>query len=429
MTEQQEKKKNMVAFSRERQQSVSHTGESRNDRYDPKRESRPYEGTRGPDRRRKSQSRPAAVSTRKPSNRKRNALEDRRRPESGRRGQHRKKRPFFGRRRRKNGCLLAAIVSLVLLIGAAGIGYVQLTQYLHAPQPLYASAYEAQHYNQKIYQDTWFAQDLCVAASEKPLEGFVGDTRLHAAGLFDVEQKQTLYADRIHDRLYPASTTKLLTAYVTLKHGNLEDLVTVSETAVAFLDPEAQLCGLNAGEQLSLYDLLCGLILYSGNDNANVIAEHLSGSVESFVELMNQEAYALGATQTHFTNPHGLQDENHYTTAYDLYLICNACIKDPRFLEILAMKSYTASLTTPEGSVRTVEWIPTNFYSAGLAAQPTGVQVIGGKTGTTDEAGSCLVLYNLGSTGKPYISVVMGAPDKEILYQNMTQLLEIGAGA
>ena len=158
-------------------------------------------------------------------------------------------------------------------------------------------------------------------------------------------------------------------------------------------------------------------------------SEHLSGSVEGFAEKMNQEALALGATHSHFMNPHGLHEEDHYTTAYDLYLIFNECIKDSRFLDIIAMKSYVGTLTGADGSVRTAEWTPTNYYSAGLAESPPGVQVIGGKTGTTDQAGSCVMLYNLDSAGKPFISIVMGAGDKEILYQDMTQLLAAGVGS
>lgn len=333
------------------------------------------------------------------------------------------------RRRKKNMrivSLLASCLTIILVFGGAGFLYYK---YQAKRQPLYALLYESEHYNQSLYRGAFFAEDLCVASENVAMDGFGGDASLHAAGLFDVEQKQVLYADRVHARLYPASTTKLMTAYLTLKYGNLEDVVTVSETAVSYFEPEATLCGLQAGDQLTLYDLLCGLVLYSGNDNAVVIAEHLGGSIEGFAEKMNQEALALGATHTHFMNPHGLHEDDHYTTAYDLYLIFNACIKDSRFLDIIAMKSYAGTLTGPDGSVRTAQWTPTNYYSAGLTEAPLGVQVIGGKTGTTDQAGSCVILYNLDSAGKPFISIVMGAGDKEILYNDMTQLLLAGVGS
>ncbi|EOS41191.1 D-alanyl-D-alanine carboxypeptidase [Lachnospiraceae bacterium] len=327
------------------------------------------------------------------------------------------------RRRKKavKGLLLSAVLMAALIVlGAAGF-----LHYLKAAdaKTMYAALYETKHYNQNLYQGELFAPELCVAAGDVALNGLEGDPTLHAAGLFDVNQKQVLYADRIHDQLYPASTTKLMTAYLTLKHGNLEDMVTVSETAVSFVDPEASLCGLQVGDQLTLYDLLCGLILHSGNDNAAVIAEYIGGSQEGFVDMMNQEALRLGATHTHFQNPHGLHEDEHYTTAYDLYLMFNACIQDQRFIDIISMTSYQATLTGVDGSVRTDEWAASNYYSAGLAQPPEGVHVIGGKTGTTDQAGSCVILYNIGSSGQPLISVVMGANDKELLYSDMSKIL------
>ena len=135
-------------------------------------------------------------------------------------------------------------------------------------------------------------------------------------------KNKVIVSQKVFDQAYPASTTKIMTAYVALKYGNLDDMVTVSERATDF-DEDEQVCGLQAGDQLSLRDLLNGLLLYSGNDCAVAIAEHVSGSVEAFVDKMNEEARNLGATGTHFVNPHGLQNEDHYTTAYDLYLIFN----------------------------------------------------------------------------------------------------------
>ncbi len=185
-------------------------------------------------------------------------------------------------------------------------------------------------------------------------------------------------------------------------------------------------CGLRTGDQISLYDLLCGLILHSGNDCGTAIAEHIAGSEEAFAELMNSEARALGATGTHFVNPHGLHDENHYTTAYDLYLIFNACIKDERFVEIISMDSYTGTLTGADGTVREETWAPTNYYSNGTIDAPDGIRVFGGKTGTTDQAGCCVILYSEDMENHPYISVIMGAEDKNFLYQEMNRLFAAG---
>lgn len=325
------------------------------------------------------------------------------------------------RRSRRNKVILLCIIAAVLVAAACFL----IGKLLFRPDYSQAAAYEKTHYAESVYRGSLFAADLCVTDKDQALNGFTEDTSLHAAGLFDLDKKEVLYAYHLHDRLFPASTTKIMTAYLTLKYGNLDDVVTVSSTATDF-EWDEQVCNLETGDQVTLYDLLCGLVLHSGNDCAVAIAEHISGSVEEFAKLMNQEAKALGATNTHFVNPHGLHDEDHYTTAYDLYLMFNACAKDQRFLDIISMSSYTGTLTGTDGTVRKEQWLPSNYYSLGEATGPAGVNIFGGKTGTTDEAGSCVVLYSTDMENRPYISIVMGADDKTILYDDMTNLLAAG---
>ncbi len=286
----------------------------------------------------------------------------------------------------------------------------------------YVTNYEVESYDKNVFTGELFATNLCVQNDNIELVNYITDDTLHAAALFDLQSSKVEYSQNIHQRLYPASTTKILTAYVALKYGNLNDIVTVSQNATVF-EAAAQICGLKAGDQLTLDALLNGLLLYSGNDNAVAIAEHISGSVEQFADLMNKEAKKLGATNTHFTNPHGLHEENHYTTAYDLYLIFNECIKDERFVNIISQKSYTATINNPALGTRTDEWLPTNYYSLGKVDLPPNVTVIGGKTGTTDEAGSCVILLEHDTNNNPYISIIMGAPDKTTLYNDMTSLI------
>lgn len=288
-----------------------------------------------------------------------------------------------------------------------------------------ASEYEKATYNQSLKTYDFFAKDLCVTNTNVDLAGYKTDTALHAAGLFDLSQNKVLYADRVFEQLYPASTTKVMTAYIVLKYGNLDDEVTVSENAVT-LSADAQVCGLQTGDKLTLGALLNGLILYSGNDNAIAIAEYMAGSVSAFADMMNAEAIQLGATHSHFMNPHGLHEDDHYTTAYDLYLIFNACCNDQRFLDIISQTSYNATIADSAGEMRTQVWEPTNYYSLGTVAMPDGVRVFGGKTGTTDEAGNCVILYSVNMENAPYISVVMGADSKDQLYQDMGSLLSTG---
>lgn len=332
-----------------------------------------------------------------------------------------RRRRIQQRRRRRQARMAALLIIFILIIGAGTVGGFLLWE--HSKN--YALSYEQTTYNRALYQGDLFAQDLCVTAEEVELEGFQPDESLHAAGLFDLTQEKVVCGYKVFDRLYPASTTKILTAYIALKYGNTDDVVTVSANATDFNWDES-VAGLVTGDQLTVYDLICGLLIQSGNDCGTALAEYISGSEEAFAELMNTEAATLGATGSHFSNAHGLHDENHYTTAYDLYLIFTACLKDQRFMDIISMESYTADITGADGTVRAQTWIPTHYYGAGLATPPEGVHVIGGKTGTTDQAGNCVILYNENEEGNPYISIIMGASDKTLLYDQMNQLFSAG---
>lgn len=269
----------------------------------------------------------------------------------------------------------------------------------------------------------FFGASLCVGGNtDIPAEG-VTDSLSEAAGLFDLEEGRILYAKHIHERLHPASTTKILTAYVAIKYGDLSATTAVSEKALQ-LEQGSSVCGLSAGDVLSLEQLLYGLILCSGNDAANAIAEMVSGSTEAFTELMNQEARALGATNSHFANPHGLTNEEHYTTLYDLYLISQAAIELPLFRQIIETINYDATFQNRAGKQVTKEWSTTNQYQKGQAAVPEGVKVLGGKTGTTNAAGNCLVLFSQGADEALYISIVLKAEGRDNLYSHMSELLK-----
>ena len=169
--------------------------------------------------------------------------------------------------------------------------------------------------------------------------------------MFSLSDGEVLYSKNAFERLYPASTTKIMTALLAVKYGNLEDMVTVTEDAV-ITEAGATLADLKPGDTLTMEQLLYGLMLPSGNDAGAAIAVHMSQSIENFAALMNEEAARLGATGTHFVNPHGLHDENHYTTAYDLYLIFNEALKYPKFREVTKTVAYTANYKDKDGGGR-----------------------------------------------------------------------------
>lgn len=243
----------------------------------------------------------------------------------------------------------------------------------------------------------------------------------NSALMYDISDNKLLYSKNINDKLYPASTTKVLTAYCTLKHGNLNDRITVSENCV-HLEPGASICGFRVGDRPTLEEALYGLMTCSGNDAAIAIAEHISGSVEAFADLMNKEAASLGATHTHFTNPHGLHEKEHYTTPYDLYLIFKATVENPRFREILTHSSYTADVPNVNGDTRKLTWSSTNRYLTNASFKPRTVDILGTKTGYTNEAGACLVTLGLDHYGKEYITVIMKTTDPGTVFLETTDM-------
>ena len=282
--------------------------------------------------------------------------------------------------------------------------------------------YEALTYHNSVYQAELFAEDLCVANEDVDFDAFHTNDEFHGALLFDIENQKVLYSERANERLYPASTTKIMTAYLALKYGDLDDYITVSENTVD-VPSDSSTAHLQKGDVLSLKDLLYGLMLPSGNDSAVAIAEHISGSTEAFVELMNKEASLLGATNTNFVNPHGYQNKDHYTTAYDLYLIFNECIKNETFLQMIASTNYETVIKQADGSNRMVTWPQSNQFISGGRQVPDGITLIGGKTGNTFDAGSCILLYGHDSEYTPFITIMMGATSRRNLYDNMTFLL------
>ena len=283
-------------------------------------------------------------------------------------------------------------------------------------------AYSFDSYHAETYA-TPFANGLCIADDDVSVNS-ADMSASSAAGLFNITSNETLYAKGVNRTLHPASLTKIMTAYLALKYGHLDDILVASEN-VKITESGAQLCGFKEGDQLTLDQVLHGLLMYSGNDAGVMVAEYVSGSVEEFAKLMNKEALMLGATCTNFTNPHGLTDENHYTTVYDLYLIFNAAIQYDKFKEIIRTADYTSTYTDSEGNAKDLHFATSNYYTAMTYKAPGDVNVIGGKTGTTKAAGSCLMLLSNNASGESFVSVVMQTEDRETLYSQMNNLLEL----
>ena len=268
----------------------------------------------------------------------------------------------------------------------------------------------------------YFAEDLCVAPKEQTHSDAVTDEVVEAIGVFLPSDGTISYQKNIYEKMYPASTTKILTAYLAITQGNLDDIVTISEHA-ADQASDSSVCGMRAGDQIKLSDLLYGLMLKSGNDAAVAIAEHITGSEEAFAQLMNETARSFGATNSHFMNANGLHDEEHYTCVYDLYLIFAHAIEEDFFLQLIQTTSYTVYYTDASGAQATQTWTNTNKYLNGEVTQPEGITVLGGKTGTTNAAGYCLVLLSNNDKKEPVISIILKSDGRSNLYYVMNQVL------
>ncbi|MBQ7795714.1 MAG: D-alanyl-D-alanine carboxypeptidase [Lachnospiraceae bacterium] len=264
-----------------------------------------------------------------------------------------------------------------------------------------------------------FAEELCVAyAVDETETSLTAD----AAGVFEIGGGDAVFEQNVFARMNPASTTKIMTAIVALKYGNLQDQVTVTDAAI-ITESGSSMAGVKPGDVMSLEDLLYGLMIPSGNDAANAIAVHVGGSIEGFVEMMNEEAARIGATGTHFVNANGLTSKDHYTTAYDLYLMFNEALKYDQFRTIIGAHDHIAQYSDADGNALSATWGVGNYYMNGKTETPEGLTVFGGKTGTTQAAGYCLIMGTRTADGKEYASVIMKADSRNALYEDMTEII------
>lgn len=229
--------------------------------------------------------------------------------------------------------------------------------------------------------------------------------------LVDAEYGEILYEKNAYDRTYPASVTKVMTALVVvdaIEQGllTLDTMITATQDSQEGLSIYGSTQGVDPGEIMSVKDLLYCLMLASANETGNILAIAVAGDLESFVGKMNAKAAEIGCLDTNFMNSHGLHDENHYTTAYDLYLIFREAMSYDVFAEIVGTPVYTTAATNHEEERQfyNSNGLLSEWYYRGYSYD----KCIGGKTGSTPEAGRCLVAA-AESNGEYVIAVVLGA--------------------
>ncbi len=237
-----------------------------------------------------------------------------------------------------------------------------------------------------------------------------------AALLVDAHTGVTVYAKNEHQELYPASLTKIMTCLLTLEaieRGKLDmnQSITVTESSLEGLSIYGSTAEIKAGEILTVENLLYCMMVVSANEACNILAEAISGSVAAFVGEMNAKAEALGCVNTHFVNPHGLHDSQHYTSAWDMYLITQEALKHEDFMTICNTPTATVPATnlSPARTLRTTNYLISGWYTRGyLNGDAHGV-----KTGSTSQAGHCLVSTATRGT-RSFISVVLGGDRVEL---------------
>ncbi len=251
-------------------------------------------------------------------------------------------------------------------------------------------------------------------------DAFKNDT--YATLLVNRDTKTPIVSFNSLRRIYPASTTKLMTGIVVcdaLNEGKISLDQNVTLTHDIVLNEEgAVISDLKAGYTISVRNLLYGLMMRSYNDHAMILAELVGGDIDTFCDMMNKKAQDIGATGCHFKNPHGLHDRDHYITAYDMYLILNEASKYDILNEIDGYKSFSYIYTDAEGNEHTDDIAPTNMFLDGQCSLPSNITIHEWKTGTTEAAGNILTM-NYEIEGQHYALFVADGVSPEDLYDKI----------
>lgn len=240
-----------------------------------------------------------------------------------------------------------------------------------------------------------------------------------SAILMEAETGTILYAKNIHEELYPASTTKMLTCLIAVEQCALNETVNFSYEAVSAVPTDGSNMGMDAGEYISMEECLYGIMVASANEVANAVAEHVAGSLDGFAEMMNERAAELGCQNTHFVNANGLHVEDHYTSAYDLALIARAYFQN----DVLRRIGNTASYHFLPSEGQPDDFYKTNKHGL-INGEFTYEGIIGGKTGYTDAAGQTLVT-GCEQAGMRLICVVM-KEDSPAQFEDTETLFDYG---
>ena len=278
--------------------------------------------------------------------------------------------------------------------------FLAVTLMFYSYNIVYADDIIEEEFNQKDLQDI-------IETSSKTSDELTLNSRIAVA--FDRNSNKVIWGKDENKRTAMASTTKIMTSIIVAENSNLDDIVTISAKAAG---TGGSRLGLKKDDKISMRDLLYGLMLRSGNDAAVAIAEHIGGDISSFAELMNKKAKELNLKDTHFVTPHGLDDPEHYTTAYELAKITDYALENKTIAKVVSTKFYTININGyPKDLLNTNE----------LLGNLNGVN--GVKTGFTNNAGRCLVT-SVDRNNFNIITVVLQADTKKFRTQDSIKLIE-----
>ena len=302
----------------------------------------------------------------------------------------------------------AIILGAVLVLAGAGM-------YVSAEEEYYEDEYtEEEEYIPETYYDPIQTNDIPGWPQGQAIQA--------AAGIvMDIDTGMVLYAKNIYDAHYPASITKIMTCLVALEHCKLSEKITCGEEVYAIEENSSNL-GIQPGEIVTMEQALYGLMLESANDLGNAIAVHVAGSIEAFAQMMNEKAAELGCETTHFVNPHGLHNEQHYTCASDMAKIAAAAYDIKKFRKIVSTKEYTIPVTNIVDEERSflnhhrMMHTDSDYYDS---------SVTGGKTGYTSDAWNTLVTF-AERDGRRLVCVLMRENGAYRSYEETEDLLQYG---
>lgn len=243
--------------------------------------------------------------------------------------------------------------------------------------------------------------------------------------LMDAKTGKIIYAKNAYEKMYPASTTKLMTAILTLENCKLTDTAIVSHNAIYSIPVGYSHASLKEDEELTIEQLLNVLLIPSANDAAIVLAEHMSGSVEEFSKLMNEKAKSLGCLNTNFVNPNGIQNKNHYSTAYDLALIGKYALKFPDIKRIAMVKQYTLPTTNKYDKTDRIFNATNGLINDDVLNKNYYEYATGLKTGYTDASGYCIV-STAKKDDKELIAVILNSDSISKRYSDCKTLFNYG---